>query len=657
MDVSSLASPQGGYDVFPSFRGLDVRQTFLSHLLKEFERKGINTFKDSQIKRGKYISPELKQAIRESRICLIILSKNYASSSWTLGELVEILESRKASGKTVMTVFYDIDPSHVRKQSGEFGMAFRKTCERKTEHQKQRWKQALTNVASILGEDSHKWFGPLLETLCYLYPITIYIMSQRFSLLRDNEADMISKIAKDVSNELNFTPSRDFDYLVGIEAHLAKMTSLLCLESDETRVVGIWGPLGIGKTTIARAIYNQISRSFQRSLFMDNVKRSYRSGGDSDDYTLRLRLQREFLSKILDHKDMEIHHLGTAQQRLKYQKVLVVLDNVDKLEQLQALANGPPWFGKGSRIIVTTDNKHLLEAHKIKHIYEVKFPSKDEALKIFSQSAFTQNAPPEGYLNLAVEVTELTSHLPLGLCVLGKALCGESVSIWTDQLPMIKTSLNRDIEQVLIVGYNGLDDKDKAIFLHIACLFEGKRVDCVTQFLGNSGLDIKYGLGVLVERALISILSDKLIIMHRLLRQMGREIVRKRSIQLSMRCRFLMGACYMYHVVADNIGTGAVLGTTKVSLTNEKALSGMHDHQCIRFCRDMVDKGSKLAKLVWDGISVLVLSMFWLLRCAFLSIMSMPTAAFEHPFWKLKKRLSHLKPSKEVNCCVDVARS
>ena len=68
-------------------------------------------------------------------------------------------------------------------------------------------------------------------------------------------------------------------------------------------------------------------------------------------------------------------------------------------------------------------------------------------------------------------------------------------------------------------------------------------------------------------------------------------------------------------------------------------------------------QGSKLAKLVWDGISVLVLSMFWLLRCAFLSIMSMPTAAFEHPFWKLKKRLSHLKPSKEVNCCVDVARS
>lgn len=40
-------------------------------------------------------------------------------------------------------------------------------------------------------------------------------------------------------------------------------------------------------------------------------------------------------------------------------------------------------------------------------------------------------------------------------------------------------------------------------------------------------------------------------------------------------------------------GTGAVLGTSKVSLTNEKVLSGMHDHQCIIFCRDMVDKVSQ----------------------------------------------------------------
>ncbi|CAH8285392.1 unnamed protein product [Eruca vesicaria subsp. sativa] len=408
-------------------------------------------------------------------------------------------------------------------------------------------------------------------------------------------------------------------------------------------MVGIWGPLGIGKTTIARAIYNQISRNFQRSVFMYNVKRSYKSY-DSDMDTSMQRLQREFLSKILNHKDMEIEHLSTAQERLKYQKVLVVLDNVDKIEQLKALAEDTHWFGQGSRIIVTTDDKNLLERHGIDHIYPVKFPSQDEALKIFSHYAFPKNPPPEEYLKLAAEVTELTSHLPLGLCVLGNALCGKSMSRWADELSRIKESLNRDIEQVLIVGYNGLDDKVKAIFLHIACLFEGKRVDSVMQFLGNCGLDVKFGLEVLVERALISILSDEIIIMHRLLRQLGREIVDKHSIHLSMRCRFLIAAFYIFNVVVDSIVTGAVLAKSKVTLASEKTLS---------FCRDVVDKGKILAKIIWDGINVLVLFMFYLLKGAFLSIMSMPTAAFEHPFWKIKKRLSHLKPSKEVNCSVE----
>lgn len=145
--------------VFPSFRGPDVRRTFLSHLLVEFNRKGINTFNDNGIKRGESIDPALVRAIRESRICIIIISRNYASSSWTLNELVEIMECKRTSGKMVMTVFYEVDPSHVRKQSGEFGKAYRNTCKKKTEQVKQRWKEALTNVANILGEHSHNWFG------------------------------------------------------------------------------------------------------------------------------------------------------------------------------------------------------------------------------------------------------------------------------------------------------------------------------------------------------------------------------------------------------------------------------------------------------------------------------------------------------------------
>lgn len=144
-----LASRQWRYDVFPSFSGQDVRRNFLSHLLGEFKRKGINTLIDDQIRRSESISPELVRAIRASRIGIVILTKNYASSSWCLDELLEIMECRKTAGQRVMTIFYDIDPSDVRKQTGGFGIEFERTCQGKTEEQKQSWRLALTDIANI----------------------------------------------------------------------------------------------------------------------------------------------------------------------------------------------------------------------------------------------------------------------------------------------------------------------------------------------------------------------------------------------------------------------------------------------------------------------------------------------------------------------------
>lgn len=153
--------------MFPSFSGEDVRRTFLSHLLKEFRRKGIRTFIDNDIKRSQMIGPELEQAVRESRIAVVVLSPTYASSSWCLDELAEI---KKANPK-IMPVFYEVNPSDVRKQRGEFGKAFEEACEGKPEQVKQKWKEALVYVANIAGESSHNWLVvliPLSKTLLHM---------------------------------------------------------------------------------------------------------------------------------------------------------------------------------------------------------------------------------------------------------------------------------------------------------------------------------------------------------------------------------------------------------------------------------------------------------------------------------------------------------
>ena len=99
MDTKSpsfSSSHRWKYHVFLSFRGEDTRKSFTDHLYTTLKQKGIFTFKDDEkLERGKLISLELLKAIEESMFAIVILSKNYASSTWCLDELVKIVECKE----------------------------------------------------------------------------------------------------------------------------------------------------------------------------------------------------------------------------------------------------------------------------------------------------------------------------------------------------------------------------------------------------------------------------------------------------------------------------------------------------------------------------------------------------------------------------------
>ncbi|XP_010494609.1 PREDICTED: probable WRKY transcription factor 16 [Camelina sativa] len=357
--VASSSSRKWKYDVFPSFIGEDVRRTFLSHLLQAFESKRINMFRDNEIDISQLIDPVTVRAIRESRILIVVLSENYASSSWNLNNLVEITKSCKVFGQRVIPIFYNVNPSHVRNQIGEFGNRFQETCKNKTENEKQEWCQALYEVANKMGYPTIDW---------------------------DNEAKMVETIVDEVLSELNTTTtvSKDFDNFVGIKDHISKINTLLCLESNEVRMVGIWGPSGIGKSTIARALYSRLACHFQRSIYVDRdfiyKTMEYSRRSQLDDYGTKLYLQKQFLSEVLGQKYRVIYHLGMVSEKLKDQKVLIILDDAYDHVLLEALVGDTGWFGSGSRIIVITQDKRLLHGYGIDNMYKVDLPSKKQAL-------------------------------------------------------------------------------------------------------------------------------------------------------------------------------------------------------------------------------------------------------------------------------------
>jgi hypothetical protein len=150
----SSSIPPWKYDVFLSFRGEDTRNSFTDHLYATLKYKGIKTFRDEEkLERGKSISLELLKAIEESRFAIVILSRNYASSTWCLDELVKIIGCMKEMKTTVFPIFYDVDPSNVRKQNGTFAQAFAKHEEHFKDNIKkvQTWRTALREVANLKG--------------------------------------------------------------------------------------------------------------------------------------------------------------------------------------------------------------------------------------------------------------------------------------------------------------------------------------------------------------------------------------------------------------------------------------------------------------------------------------------------------------------------
>ncbi|KAH9783040.1 Disease resistance-like protein DSC1 [Citrus sinensis] len=411
---------QSKYDVFLSFRGEDTRDNFTSHLHAALCRKKIKTFIDEELNRGDEISPAILKAIEGSKITVIIFSKNYASSKWCLDELVKILECHKMNSQMVVPVFYRIDPSDVRKQSGRFKDAFVK-------HEKQFkdmpekiqiWRAVWTEASNLSGWDS---------------------MTIR------SEAQLVEVIVKDILEKLEkITIPKDFDGLIGLNSRIQKIKSLLCIGLPVFRIIGIWGMGGMGKTTIAGAIFNLISSEFEGKCFMANVREeSEKVGG-------LVHLREQVLSEVLE-ENITIRTPDLPEyirERLKRMKIFIVLDDVNKVRQLEYLTGG----------------LDRLE---------------------------TNGNCPDDLSTLSKHIVGYCKGNQLALRVLGSFLHRKSKLDWENALENLKRSSDFEIYDVLKISYNELNPEEKSLFLDIACFFVGEDKNLVTKILDDSNYVLK----------------------------------------------------------------------------------------------------------------------------------------------------------------------
>ena len=145
--------------------------------------------------------------------------------------------------------------------------------------------------------------------------------------------------------------------LVGIDSHVKTVMEFVDSKSHTTLFVGIHGMGGIGKTTLAKAIYNKLSNQFEHRSFIANIRESWEHNG-------AYYLQNQLIYDILKREnEVRNEDEGTwfISSKFKGKKVLVLLDDVDNVLQLKRLAGNRDWFSSGSRIIITTRNESILE--------------------------------------------------------------------------------------------------------------------------------------------------------------------------------------------------------------------------------------------------------------------------------------------------------
>lgn len=332
-------------------------------------------------------------------------------------------------------------------------------------------------------------------------------------MLARSEAKLIEEIVKDVLSKLKGIPSCYFEGLVGIHERVEEIKALLSI----VRIVGIWGMGGIGKSTLAKAVFHDMRAQFESCCFVHVREELERNGLD--------QLQKKCLSELLKDDDIDAFSF----KRLGRTKILLVLDDVDNFIQVKDLINLCDWFGPESRIIITSRDLQVLKnttpcdgAYKTYHVQEM---SLDDAHELFFLRAFKQNKPTSvDYTELSECAVNYCQGNPLAITVLGCFLYGRRREEWISALEYLKQAPDDDIFNVLRLSFDGLNDNLRNVFLDLACFFKGKNEIHEESIQNYYCFSTKIVIKVLRDRSFISINKHNYIVMHPLVRAMGQKI-------------------------------------------------------------------------------------------------------------------------------------
>ncbi|XP_056175601.1 disease resistance protein RPV1-like [Syzygium oleosum] len=500
--ASSTSTIGNNYYVFLSFRGPDTRKGFVDHLYHRLRHEGLPfhpnfVFRDDEnLRFGEPIAENLLNAIEHSKVSIPVISENYAASEWCLRELIHIMKCKESRGQIVLPVLYKVKPKDVKHMLGKFGDAFKSSRHRFQEDVKQQGPEALKKALALRVYESEEFAS-------------------------GHEAGLIKELVRVIMAEQQHDVLPPLPRnLVGIDDRVAEVMKLADTDRSETRIIGICGIGGIGKTTLATNIYNKLSEKFECRSFLRDIRETINHKGME-------HIQSLLISDITKNHESRVHDyvmgIGKIQLSCEKKKVLILLDDVGHGDHLDKLIGGCN-FESGSRIIITCRDKALLKSEY--KCYELVEMNGNDSMLLFSLYAFEAKQPPRELGNLSSDIVATTGGLPLALEIIGSYLKGKDEDIWTETLEKLRKVPHMDVQKKLKLSYDSLGDQEKRMFLDIACFFIGINKRIATYLWKDLDLYPASGLARMNELSLIKYGENNELRMHDQLRDLGRDIVR-----------------------------------------------------------------------------------------------------------------------------------
>eukprot|EP01018_Ginkgo_biloba_P031642 Gb_03865 [translate_table: standard] len=469
--ISASTLSSRGYDVFINHRGPDVKKTLASSIYHWLQPTGLRVFFDTEeFQTGEQLQQAIAEAIRTASVHIAIFSKGYAKSSWCLNELSFMLKS----GAKIIPVFYDVEPSDLRRvERGVYADAFVQ-YEKKygyKPHQLEEWKNALRKVADYSGLELKNDQGKLLKCIV------------------ENVQRNVKRVRLEVGNDP-----------VGLDEAVECFENFLAEQNDHTiKTVGIVGLEGSGKTTLANEFYNRKSMLFERSSFLSGVREASAKNALQ---SLQCQLLRELvlIDRVINNTS---EGKGMLREYLRSRRVLIVIDDIDHTDQLDALS--------------------VLKLSGISLQYGVKALEPKHAQELLCRHAFHRPHPVNGFEDIIQRVLIKCGGLPSLVKSIGRHLClygNNNIVNWEDELEIISEKSH----SILKGEYDALNEEEKEMFLDIACFFVGEDKNLTVRIWNGLERRVSHCLQTLMDKCLIDVDNQNRLQMHGHLQDFGREI-------------------------------------------------------------------------------------------------------------------------------------